>query len=133
MEWGSNLTQDNQNTAAPWSFPVGLFIGVTVLSILRILYYSVMGLELNTHPVLALLLIPVLYLLVLLVLWPVEILVRKYWHHPTGTSLSMVVGIAYSTLLLFWVIPEHAYIWYGVNPVSLRVILGFSAKKKASR
>ena len=120
-----------------WSaFPAvvgGSALGVLLLIALRVEYYRAMEYQPNIAPQIAYYFLPVLLAAVLLVASPIEFTLRRLWYAPQSQVHAMLIGVGYSTLLLWWVFPGHWAIMLLVNPFSVRWAIGLNSRSRPTR
>jgi hypothetical protein len=108
----------------------GAYVGVLLLVALRVEYYQLMGYQPNMAPQIAYYFSPVLLIFVLVAAIPLEGIFRKFLNTPKTKTDAFLIGLVYSTILIWWAFPDHWYIFIIVNPITIRVIMGLTNKDR---
>lgn len=128
------LVKSNEATFRPMGYwdatpelAIGAFIGVIVMVALRVQYYSLMGYTPNMGPGIAYFFSPLLLLEVLIIGLPLEFAFR-FWHKPCTPLQAGLVGFSYVSILSWWVFPGHSWIFFLVNPITTRGLIGLALR-----
>lgn len=132
MDTKQEKNKKNPDRTAPW-IAVGSFVGLLVIITARIEYYKVMGYHPNMGPQVAYVYSPVLLLFVLAVAAPVEWLFRYFQPCPGTIKDSILLGLGYSTILLWWAFPDHWQVFLLFNPILLRWLIGLTIQPRPTR
>lgn len=107
---------------------VGTLVGLIILIFLRALYFSSADLRPNMAPQIAFFFIPILWPILLVVAFCLEAVLRRFGFRSLSKGQAFVAGILHTSILSWWVVPNHWYIVVAVNPI----VLGFAFRKRNS-
>lgn len=101
----------------------GALLGLFILIAARVEYYTLMEYRPNMAPQIAYFLWPMLLAFILLVSLPLESLFR-HWRKPSTHLQAFLIGLAYSSILIWWAFPGHWGVFFFFNPLVLRSLIG---------
>jgi hypothetical protein len=101
----------------------GAFTGLLILLSLRLEYYEMMGYMPNMAPQIAFFFSPLLLAILLVAVWPLELLLKRYWLRPQTKMQSFCIGAGHATLLIWWAFPDHWCLMIALNPITMRLLL----------
>ena len=123
-----NITQ-SQKSFLSRMFMLGLLVGIILLCILRVKYYSFMGYQPSMHPGIAFYFIPILFPFLALVAMILEWGIGRFIYKPSSKSDLFYLGLIYATVIFWWVVPDHYYLFILINPIIFRILIGQKFKK----